>query len=535
MPPRLLSLLAATALAGAVLAGCSSEQEAQQHQPFDPAGKTLAQLESALDSGAVTSVDLVDYYLGRIRADNHQGAAIDAVTSLDDDALDNAAAADAARADGEDAGPLAGIPFLVKDNYDVEGMATTGGSAALTGNIATSNAAIVQDLVDAGGIVLGKTNMSELAASYGWLGYSSAGGQTKNPWDLDRDASGSSSGSAAAVAAGFAPYALGSDTGGSIRGPANVTGTVGMRVTFGHTSRDGVMPLASDFDVTGVITRTVADQALVLDAITGPDEDDPATADAPTSVDYADDLDHDALDGASIGVVTNFAGDNADVDAVFADTVRAFRRAGASTVRINLPTKYEKLWSSVMGPVGNAEFVSEWEAFMQDAPQGVPATVKELIRASKALADTDQPVNPGRISGYESAEAAAGTLDSPKVQRILTTTMPQLRAQLEKLMAARGVSALALPTMTCPASVIHDVTDDTYECTSDDTYAGEYISSSTHLPDLTVPAGTDSHGLPVGVSFVGPADSEGTLLGLGAAWEEISPFQPMTTPTALEN
>lgn len=186
-----------------------------------------------------------------------------------------------------------------------------------------------------------------------------------------------------------------------------------------------------------------------------------------------------------------------------------------------------------MGPMGSAEFVSEYEAYMANAPAGTPKTVQELIEASEDLADTEHPVNPARIGGYEQSLEDAKKLDSPEVQTILTDTMPALRSELEALMASNGVQALMFPTMTCPASVTHDQTDDTYTCDSEDTYAGSYIAPSTHMPELAVPAGLDRNGLPIGMSFLGPLNSEGTLLSLGAAWEAISPFDFNETPTAL--
>src|SRR3984893_12806782 len=234
---------------------------------FDPANATIEQLRGALDAGQVSCEQLVRYYLDRVERFDKKGPRINALISLNANALDQAR-----RLDAE-----------ARDNYNTAGLATSGGSAALRRSVPLANAFVVQKLLDQGAILIGKSNMSELAASYGRLGYSSAGGLTVNPYNTARDASGSSSGSAAAVAADFAAFALGTDTGGSVRGPANGTGLVGVRPTMGLTSRGGVIPLSLTFDTTGVLARSVKDAAIVLDAIVGEDFRDAATLQQPAN------------------------------------------------------------------------------------------------------------------------------------------------------------------------------------------------------------------------------------------------------------
>ena len=228
---------------------------------FDPAYADIAALRSALDAHRITSEELVRYYLRRIELFDKQGPRINALITLNPRALEQARNADAHAPPAGTRDPLHGIPFIVKDNYDTAGLPTSGGSAALEDSVPSTNAFVVQKLLDRGAILIGKANMSELAASYGRLGYSSAGGLTLNPYNTARNVSGSSSGSAAAVAADFAPFALGTDTTGSIRGPASVAGLVGLRPTLGLTSRSGIIPLSLSFDTAGILTRTVADQA----------------------------------------------------------------------------------------------------------------------------------------------------------------------------------------------------------------------------------------------------------------------------------
>src|SRR3984893_3100169 len=250
---------------------------------FDPANATIEQLRGALDAGQVSCEQLVRYYLDRVERFDKKGPRINALISLNANALDQARRLDAEARDKPHKNMLYGIQFIAKDNYKTAGLATSGGSAALRRSVPLANAFVVQKLLDQGAILIGKSNMSELAASYGRLGYSSAGGLTVNPYNTVTDVSGSSSGSAAAVAADFATFALGTDTSGSLRGPANVAGVVGVRPTMGLTSRGGVIPLSLTFDTTGVLARSVKDAAIVLDAIVGEDFRDAATLQQPAN------------------------------------------------------------------------------------------------------------------------------------------------------------------------------------------------------------------------------------------------------------
>ena len=233
--------IAAALVACMMMAGCGASANTVDisSMEFNPQGKTIKQIAAALESGETTSRQLVSYYLDRINKYDDNGPEINAITQINPHVMRQAHLSDRGRKDHAQHSIFYGIPFVVKENIDVEGMNTTAGSKVLETNKARSNATVVQKLIDQGAIVLAKTNMSELAASYGWLGYSSYGGQTKNPYNLKRDPSGSSSGTAAAVAAGFAPFGLGSDTSGSVRGPASVTGTVGVVSLTGRQAGQG--------------------------------------------------------------------------------------------------------------------------------------------------------------------------------------------------------------------------------------------------------------------------------------------------------
>jgi amidase len=488
----------------------------------------IGQLHAALASGRLTSEQLVRYYLDRIARFDKAGPHINALISLNPAALE-----EARRLDAEDRGSprrrglLYGIPFVVKDNYDTAGIPTSGGSAALEESIPSSNAFVVQRLLDQGAVLIGKANMSELAASYGRLGYSSAGGLTVNPYNTARDVSGSSSGSAAAVAADFAAFALGTDTSGSLRGPANVVGLVGVRPTLGLTSRSGVIPLSLTFDTTGVITRSVKDAAIVLDVISGPDPRDAATLEQPADYGYAARLGSTSLKGVRLGVIMNFRGGNSDVDGIEKTALDNLEAQGAILVPITLPKEFESLWDRVLDPVGEAEFKPQLERYLQTLAPTQPKTLAQLIdqSASPPVANSLTPVNPKRLEGLRQADRTLLT-DSPTYIRILTRIIPKLRQQLRALVADNRLQAFVFSTMSCPASPRFDRADPSYRCSSDDPYKAAYVASAAGFPEITVPVGVDSANIPVGYSFMGLPHTEGQLFRLADALQNGLPRIP---------
>jgi amidase len=503
--------------------------QAVGNDAFNPANATIAQLRHALDAGQVTSEQLVRYYLDRIERFDKQGPHINALISLNTNALEQARRLDAEAKNKPYKDILYGIPFIAKDNYNTAGIPTSGGSAALKNSVPSATAFVVQKLLDQGAILIGKSNMSELAASYGRLGYSSAGGLTVNPYNTARDVSGSSSGSAAAVAADFAAFALGTDTGGSIRGPANVAGLVGLRPTLGLTSRSGVIPLSLTFDTTGVLTRSIRDQAIVLDAVAGADPQDAATLRQPKARSgFVDALGTHSLKGARLGVITNFRGANAEVDSVEQTALKELEAQGAVLVSVILPKEFEHLWNLVLGPVGEAEFKPQFERYMQTLPAAQPKTLAQLIKMSSSRAgpDSGTSVNPKRLQGLQEAEATQLT-DSPTYIHILTQVIPSIRQQLQTLMAAKNLQALVFSTMSCPASPRFDRPDPSYVCNSDDTYKAGYVASAAGFPEVTVPAGRISANMPVGFSFMGLPYSEAQLLSLANAFELAAPHWPV--------
>lgn len=506
-------------------------------ETFDLQEATIADIQAAFEAGALTSEELVQLYLNRIEAYDNQGPAINALITVNPEALEIAAEMDAARAAGEIMGPLHGLPIILKDNYNTADLPTTAGSAVLAGAIPAEDAFVVQRLRAAGAIILAKANMSEFAASYGRLGYSSMGGLTLNPYNLGRDVSGSSSGTAAAIAANFAVLGTGSDTAGSIRGPAAVAGLVGIKPTLGLTSRTGIVPLTLSFDVSGPIARTVTDAAIALSVMAAPDEADPVTLTEPTVVDgytdYTQFLDAEALDGARIGLVQTFMGGNPTVDALTAAAVEQLESLGATVVLIDLPEALASPWS-YMAPAWDNEFKSQIEAYLATLPDPFPQTLAALIEASQSpeIAESATPMNPARLESLVTALATPGLAD-PGFLYNLTYELPRVRQLLLAVMAENRVDALVYPTMACPASPIYTVeSDPTYICEVADPYDAGYLANLSGFPDITVPMGFTEAGLPIGLSFMAEAYSEPKLLGFAYAYEQASAVRqpPATTP-----
>lgn len=288
---------------------------------------TIADINAAFDAGTLSAEHLVELCLARIQAYDHQGPSLHAVIALNPKALDTARALDQERKAKGPRSPLHGIPVVIKDNYNTADLPTTGGSVLLEGSIPPEDAFLVKKLRVAGAIILAKVNLSEFASGDP---RSSLGGQSLNPHDLTRSPSGSSGGTGVAVAAGYAPLGMGTDTGGSIRGPSTASGIVGLKPTHGLLSRSGIIPLALTFDTGGPMARSVSDIAAALGVLTGVDPADAATkkSEGRYERDYTRHLKSDALGGARIGVARDFLGIDSDVDWVIEASLEAMRKAG---------------------------------------------------------------------------------------------------------------------------------------------------------------------------------------------------------------
>ena len=508
----------------------TSHSPARSHarDAFDVEERSVVEWQAALSRGELTSRQLSERYLERIASLDAKGSGLRAVLETNPDALDIATTLDAERKAGRLRGPLHGIPVLVKDNIDTaDRMHTTAGSQALADDRPTRDAFVVERLRAAGAIVLGKTNLSEWAnfrSTHSSSGWSARGGQTRNPYALNRSPSGSSSGSAVAVAANYCAVAVGTETDGSITSPAAACSLVGLKPTVGLVSRRGIVPISHTQDTAGPMCRTVADAAVLLGALAGDDPSDPATRGARTR-DYVAALDANALKGARIGVAREkFTGYSDATDAAFARALDVLKDRGAVLVDpANITTA---------GQFGDAEFdvllyefKPDLARYLATRPPGARArTLDALIAYNRAHADVEMP-----YFGQEIFEMSAkkGPLTSPGYRRALEKCRLLSRTRgLDATFARHRVDAIVAPTMG-PSWLIDLVNGDAFggSSTTPCAVAG--------YPAITVPMGY-TRGLPVGITFMGRAWSEATLLKLAYAYEQAAKVRvaPKFAPAA---
>lgn len=493
----------------------------------DPSSATAAlawlpavELASELTAGRLTSAQCISQLLRRVAELDVAGPKLRSVLTLDPEVSRHAAAADAARQAGRVASPLHGVPVLVKDSLDTAGLATTAGSLALVDVPApVRDASVVARLRAAGLLLLGKANLSEWSnfrgrgSSSGW---SAVGGQTRNPHALDRSPGGSSAGSAAAVAAGIVPAALGAETDGSILCPAALCGVVGVKPTVGLVSRAGAIPISAHQDTIGPIARTVRDAALLLSIIAGPDPADPATAGAPAGVDYCAGLGRGALTGVRLGVPrAGFFGYSPKTDAVIEEALALLRAAGATLVDPVDPPQGWTHSSADELTVLCTELRAGLESYLATRPGSVPRTLAELVAFNAAHAE--QELAFFGQEWFERAAAAPG-LDDPGYLKALHSGQTGARAAIDTALRAHRLDALVAPTMG-PAWLIDHVNGDSPGG------SGYSLAAVAGYPAVTVPAGVVA-GLPVGLLFFGTAFSEPRLLALAAAFAELAPPPP---------
>ncbi len=498
---------------------------------YDVQHKGIADVAGDMQAGHVSAAALVRAYLARIAAVDHAGPSLHAVIALNPQAEAEAAASDRRRRSGAPPRALEGVPILVKDNIETEdAMPTTAGSLALAGNVTHRDAPLVARLRAAGAIILGKTNLSEWAnmrSSASISGWSGVGGLTRNPYALDRSACGSSSGSAAAVAASLAPAAIGTETDGSITCPASLTGLVGLKPTVGLVSRTHVVPISASQDTAGPITHTVADAALLASVLAGHDPADPATEDAdahrPAAV--LPDTAH-ALQGKRIGVLRFLAGHHAATDLVFGRALDRLREAGATLVEIKDGPDLDAIGNAEM-TVLLTEFKAGLDLYLASTPPVVTTrTMADVIALNEAQHDRELGLFNQDL--MVRAQATAGLNDAG-----YRTALSQSRRMagadgLDKLQAQNNLDAMVAPTGG-PAWVVDLVNGD------HDGGSASTLPAVAGYPHLTVPMG-DVDGLPIGLSFIGPRWSEQRLLEFGAAWEAAARIrqQPRYLPTLPE-
>lgn len=497
--------------------------------PFTLEEKTIAELQAAMAAGDLTAHRIVELYQERIARLDKQGPAINAIIELNPDALDIAQNLDDERTETGPRGPLHGIPIILKENIDTaDRMQTTAGSLALAGHIAAQDAFLVKQLRAAGAIILGKANLSEWAnfrstrSSSGW---SSRGGQTKNPYALDRNPCGSSSGSAVAVSANFCAAAIGTETDGSIVCPSHANGVVGIKPTLGLVSRAGIIPIAHSQDTAGPMGRTVADATAVLGALTGVDPRDPVTGETAghAHTDYTQFLQADGLKGARIGVARNFFGYNPQVDAIIDASIAVMAAQGAEIVdEANIDTETAVGETEVM--VLLYEFKADLNAYLESlGAEAQVRTMADIIAFNEAHQDKVMP-----HFGQERMLAAQekGSLLEAAYLEALSTNHRLMRAEgIDKVLQSHHLDAIVAPTGG-PAWLTDWINGD---------HSGGASSTPAAVagyPNITVPAGF-IHGLPVGISFFSTAYQEPTLIKLAYAFEQATKARraPQFLPT----
>jgi amidase len=504
--------LAAGAVAGVTQSGAAMAAQA----PASILDAGVLEQQAQMRAGKLSAHALVSQYLTRIAAIDKAGPRLRSVIELNPDALKIATGLDRERAAGKLRGPLHGVPVLLKDNIATgDKMSTSAGSMALDGVRATRDAFVAAQLRAAGAVILGKTNLSEWAnmrSTHSTSGWSGRGGQTRNPYALDRNTSGSSSGSGAAIAASLATLAVGTETDGSIVSPASTCGIVGIKPTLGLVSRSGIIPIAHSQDTAGPMTRTVADAALLLAAMTGVDGDDAATAgSAGRTADYAGALRKDGLQGKRIGVARNFFGSNDAVDALIGKELEVLKAQGAVLVDVTVPNidKYGDSETAVL----LYEFKPDLAAYLAAySPHAPVRTMADVIAFNDRHAAREMPYF--AQEHLLAAEAKAG-LETQEYKDALANNLRYAREQgIDLVMQEHKLDALVAPTGG-PAWLTDYI--------NGDHYGGSFSSPAAvaGYPHITVPAGY-ARGLPVGISFVGGAYSEATLIAMAYAYEQAT-------------
>ncbi|MEZ4511702.1 MAG: amidase [Chloroflexota bacterium] len=486
---------------------------------------SIIELQNNMAAGELTAVQLVQAYLDRIEAVDRSGPTINSVIELNPEALDIAAALDAERAASGPRGSLHGIPVLLKDNIDTaDQMQTTAGSLALLGSRPAQDATVAARLRQAGAVILGKTNLSEWAnfrSTRSVSGWSGRGGQTLNPYRLPYNPCGSSSGSGAAIAANLATVALGTETDGSIVCPSSVCGLVGIKPTVGLTSRAGVVPISHTQDTVGPMTRTVADAAMVLGALTGVDWRDQATlgSNGRFHTDYTRFLDPDGLRRARIGVAREgFWGHDAGTDAVIETAVSALRHAGATIIDpANIPTIDQMGEDNAEFEVLLYEFKADLNAYLatriaNNPDQPIVRTLADLIAFNAAHAEAEMPHFAQEILQMAQAKAE---LPAPHYLAMLDQSQRRAASEgIDAVMTQYQLDAIVAPSRV-PAWRIDFVNGDPRVPGSSGPAA------RAGYPLITVPAGFVDD-LPVGLTFMGRAYSEPTLIKLAYAYEQLT-------------
>ncbi|HET7527399.1 MAG TPA: amidase [Burkholderiaceae bacterium] len=510
------SFLQAPLLAAVAHAARAATEATAMDLPLEEA--TIDQIGSALRDGRTSALALVHAYGARVASLDRTGPTLRSVIELNPEATAIAQSLDDEARAGRWRGPLHGVPIVVKDNIaSADRMQTSAGSPALMGAQAPRDAFVVQRLRAAGAVLLGKTNLSEWAnirGAHSSSGWSTRGGQTLNPYALDRSPSGSSSGTGTAVAASLCAAGVGTETDGSITSPSSVQALVGIKPTVGLLSRDGVIPISFTQDTPGPMCRSVRDAALLLAAMAGSDARDPATraADKRLTEMAFERLDAHSLRGVRLGIATNLAGTQRDVVKLFEQAQAALKALGAELVEAAIPhtEKYQQSELDVL----LTELKHAMPLYLREFAANLPhRTLADLIAYNRAHAAETMPLFGQEL--FEQAQAKGG-IDSAPYRKALNECQRYARTLgIDAVLKSKRVSALIAPTGD-PAWLIDPVNGDAVgaSATSPPAVAG--------YPHVTVPMGQATGGLPVGLSFIGPAWSDARLLNYAYAYEQAT-------------
>lgn len=505
------------ALGVLALAACATQvpdaPSAPQAVTYEASGliaATLPDIAGALAQGEITSAQLTQAYLDRIAAIDDAGPRLQAVIAVNPDALAQAAASDARRAAGKSLGPLDGVPVLLKDNIEsLDPMPTTAGSLALIDNVTGRDSPLVAGLRAQGAVILGKTNLSEWAnfrSNFSLSGWSGVGGQTRNPHILDRNPCGSSSGTGAAIAASLAAAGVGTETNGSIICPSNVNGLVGFKPTVGLVPQTYIVPISPSQDTAGPMTRSVQGAALMMYAMTGGDER------------FLQPLQETALSGVRIGVLRDSVGGNPDINARFDAALETMRGLGAEMVEISGEDMPAGFW-------GDALLVLEYE-FRHSLNEYLAATPESV--GTRSLSD----VIAFNLQHAEEELALFGQdlLESSEARGPLTEeAYLAALANIQRATRAEGIDAMLakhdVAVLVSPSGPLAPRTDPVNGDTWPDWSGAGFLAAVAGYPHLSVPMG-EVHGIPVGVSFMGPKDADARILAFGFAYEQATQLRP---------
>jgi amidase len=510
--------LVATAVAGIGAAHADAAQAPTAPANTNSPELSLDDIASGMKSGRQSSQQLTQMYLDRIERLDRRGPTLGAVIQTNPRALESAAQLDAEYKSKGPRGPLHGVPVLIKDNVETsDHIATTAGSLALEAWFAPKDAPLVERLRAAGAVILGKTNLSEWAnfrSTHSVSGWSGRGGQARNPYSLDRTPSGSSSGSAVAVSANLCAIAVGTETDGSIVSPASINGIVGIKPTVGLVSRRGIAPISHSQDTAGPLTRSVRDAALMLTALSGLDNEDPASAAAAKHFgkDYASYLDVNGLRGARLGIARKFFADNAPLNAYLDRCIETLKGAGAIIVDpADLPM--HGAWSAPELEVLQYEFKTDLNTYLSRLPPAAPVrSLSALIRYNEANKDREMPIFDQEL--LRQSDARGPLTDKAYIEARAACLKATRSDGIDAVLAKHKLDAIVTLT-SGPAWLIDPINGDSDSggCSSPAAIAG--------YPHITVPSGLH-RGLPLGLSFFAGAFSEPTLIKLASGFESVA-------------